>query len=286
MMNDPAKDIAKYIAEDVSVQGLQLLMESLSKETLTKLAAHWKVEYPGYGENPKPSKRLMAKRLVVAMQENGPKDFLTHCDAYLPQIIGDLELEGVSAKDKEKAAKALLAEADLLGVEHCLSAFAFDKLHEFAVNSGLKVYGSSREKLLESLVERKNMDKPVKKTKAKVAKVSKEKPKIAKGISAVDLNSWYYAKELSDFLEKKSLPSKGTKKELVKRIMDHLAGKDVSAKPKEKKVKKKAAAKPKGKGTKRKAPEKKDTKEKGSDEEKSEESEAKEPTKKKPRTTQ
>jgi hypothetical protein len=285
MMNDPAKDIAKYIAEDVSAQGLQLLMETLSKETLTKLASHWKVEYPGYGDNPKPSKRLMAKRLVAGMAENGPKDFFLQSDAYLSSIIGDLELTGVTAKDKDKAAKALIAEADALGVEHCLSAFAFDKLQDFALNSGLKVYGSSREKLLDALIERKNMDKPEKKTRAKAPKVSKDKPKIAKGISAVDLNSWYYSKDLSDWLEKKKLPSKGTKKELVKRILDHLAGKDVTIKPKEKKVKKKKAP-PKAKsgkgkvgrpaGTKRKAAEK--------DAEKSESGEEA-PAKKKQKTT-
>jgi len=265
MMNDPAKDIAKYIAEDISAQGLQILMESLSKETLTKLASHWKVEYPGYGENPKPSKRLMAKRLVAGMSENGPKDFFLHSDSHLALIIADLELE-VSAKDKEKAARAILAEADDIGVEHCLSAFSFAKLEEFAVNSGLKVYGKSREKLLEALIERKNMEKPEKKVRAKAPKVSKAKPKIVKGISAVDLNSWYYAKDLSDWLESKSLPAKGTKKELVKRILDHLAGKDVTIKPKEPKKPAKAKGTGKGKGTKRKAAEKKDG-EKGDSEE-------------------
>jgi len=221
----------------------KILMENLSKETLAKLAAHWKVEYPGYGENPKPSKRLMAKRLVAGMQENGPKDFFVSSDAFLPQVIGDLEL-AVSPKDKEKAARALLAEADKLGVEHCLSAFALDKLQDFAINSGLKVYGNSREKLLEALIERKNMEKPEKKVKAKAPKVSKDKPKIAKGINAVDLNSWFYAADLADFLEKKNLPHKGTKKELVKRILDNFDGKDVTEKPKPKR-KKKAAAKKK-----------------------------------------
>ena len=65
-------------------------MESLSKETLTALAKHWKCEYPGYCDNPKPSRKLMAKRLVFAMNEGGPKDFFNSSDGFLASIVGDL----------------------------------------------------------------------------------------------------------------------------------------------------------------------------------------------------
>lgn len=99
------------------------------------------------------------------------------------------------------------------------------------------------------------MSAPAKKTKVKAPKKSESEPKIAKGITSVDLNSWFYRDDLSKWCEDKGLPKNGSKKELVKRILDHFAGKDVSAKPK---GKKKAAPKKTTatKGTKRKAEEK------------------------------
>jgi len=243
---------------DVSVQGLRLLLESLSKEILSSLATHWMVKYPDYAGD-KPSKKLMAKTLVSLIQNNGAKDFFSQSENYLAQIIEELELE-VSEEDKDQTVKAIIAEADLWGIEHCLSAFCFDKLHDFAVNSGLKVYGCSREKLLTALMERKNMEKPAKKTKKMQPKISKKKPKIAEGISSIDLNSWYNAKDLRDWLEQNSLSSKGAKRELIQRILDHLVGKDVTIQPKEKK--KRAPASPrKRKRTKRNAVETKDPEE-------------------------
>jgi hypothetical protein len=154
-----------------------------------------------------------------------------------------------------------------VGLENCFSAFSVERLIDFAAGSKLKIYGqyvasllffnflcSSREKILDALVTRQDMAKPEVKKKAKPVKPSKEKPEIKKGITSVDLNSWYYRDDLSEWCEKKGLPKNGSKKELVKRILDHLAGKDVTPKPKAKapkKTEKKEAAK--GKGTKRKA---------------------------------
>jgi len=302
MIEDPAKDIAKLLADDVSTSGLELLMSALSKPTLFELSKHWKLEYPTAAEKAgkakqtkkpqgkqketkskapaTPTAKVMAKRLGTLALEKGGKTFFSSSEPCLESIVEDLDLE-VTGKDKDKAVKAIMAEAEIIGVENCLSAFDFDKLKDFAENSGLKVYGRSREKLMGALMDRKNMEKPDKKPAPKAPKVSKDKPKIAKGITAVDLNSWYYAKELVEWLEGKSLPSKGVKKELVKRILDHLAGKDVT-KPKEKKEKKKAATKTKKVGTKRKASEKEGS---GSASEGEKSAEEEKPPKKKAKTT-
>jgi len=102
----------------------------------------------------------------------------------------------------------------------------------------LKVHGSSREKILTALMDRTDMVKP-KTPKKKVKKVeeqpSESKPKIAKGISKVDLNSWYYAADLAEWCKDKELPHHVAKKILVKQILDHLDGKEPPKKP-EKKV--------------------------------------------------
>jgi hypothetical protein len=253
------KALIKMLAEDVSAHGLQILMQSLDKELLKKLATHCAVEYPGYDEDVKPSVKLMAKRLVVSMAEsNGAKHWLTNTvDAFLGEIAADLELEGISGKDKEKAAKAILAEADAFGVENCLSAFSVDLLIQFAEGSGLRVYGHSREKILEALENVTSMEKPKKRAAPKKEKPSEVKPKIKKGISTVDLNSWYYGTELADYCKEQKLPHTGAKKDLIKRILDHLDGKA----PPEKKVGKRgrkpkaktSSPKKKATGTKRKA---------------------------------
>jgi len=71
----------------------------------------------------------------------------------------------------------------------------------------------------------------------KAETISKAKPKIAKGISATDLNSWYNLVDLEDYCKEKDIPHAGTKAKIIKAILNHLAGKA----PPEKKKKRKAA---------------------------------------------
>jgi len=240
LADEPDKDLVKLLADDVSATGLQLMFESLKKETLQTITTDLNITYPGYDEDVKPSVRLMAKRLVVACGEaSSTKHFLTHqCGDHLASILEDLELdEEVSAKDKDKAAKAIIAEADSIGTENCLSAFSVDLLKRFSEGSNLTIYGSSREKILTALMERTDMEKP--KTPKKKKKKTEEqpdefKPKIAKGISKVNLNSWYYAADLSEWCKDRDLPHNVPKKQLIKLILDHLDGKDPPKKPEKK----------------------------------------------------
>jgi len=59
--------------------------------------------------------------------------------------------------------------------------------------------------------------------KKKVEKPSEKKPdKIAKGISAADLQQHYYLKDLQDYCKAQSLPTTGSKRVLIKRILEHL----------------------------------------------------------------
>jgi len=230
------RDLVKILVDHVSATGLQLMFETLGKETLTSLTTDLEIQYPGYEEGAKPSYRLMAKHLVVAA-EAAPsfKHFLTHqCANHVPAILKDLELdEEVSAEEKEKAAKAILAEAGSIGTENCLSAFSVDILIRFAKGSGLQTYGGSREKILTALMERTDMKKPVivKKKKQTEEQSAETKPRIAKGISRVDLNSWYYAADLAEWCKERDLPHNVAKKILIKQILDHLDGKEPPKKP-------------------------------------------------------
>jgi len=237
------RDLVKILVDRVSTTGLQLMFETLKKETLTKLwvlTTDLEIQYPGYEEGGKHSYFLMAKHLVAAA-EAAPsyKHFLTHqCADHLAAILKDLDLdEEVSAEEKEKAAKAILAEADSIGTENCLSAFSVELLIRFAKGAGLQTYGGSREKILTALMERTDMKKPVivKKKKKTEEQSAETKPRIAKGISSVDLNTWYYAADLAEWCKDRDLPHNMTKKILIKQILDHLDGKEPPKKP-EKKV--------------------------------------------------
>jgi len=219
----PSKEIVKLISEDVSTAGLQILLEGLEKDLLNKLSNEWSLEFAEYGKGYKPSGRLIAKKLVALATESSSKDFFAQNEKHLAAMIDQLEIKNGGGKDKEKNIKALLAEADALGLENCFSAFSTDRLKDFAGNSKLKVYGGSREKILDALITRTNMDKPKEKPKQKAAKPSKNKPdKIAKGISGADLQQHYYLKELQEFCKAQSIPSNGSKKVLIKRILEHL----------------------------------------------------------------
>jgi len=217
-----SKDIVKMLAEDVSTAGLQILLEGLEKDLLNKLSTEWGLEFTEYGKGYKPSGRLIAKKLVAKATETSAKDFFAQNEKHLSTMIAQLEVKNTGGKDKDKNIKALIAEADSLGVENCFSAFSTDRLKGFAGNSKLKVYGS-REKILAALQTRQNMEKPKEKAKKKAPKPSATKPdKIAKGISAADLQQHFYLKDLQDYCKVQGIPTNGSKKVLIKRILEHL----------------------------------------------------------------
>eukprot|EP01126_Amoeba_proteus_P051687 TRINITY_DN6191_c0_g1_i4.p3 TRINITY_DN6191_c0_g1~~TRINITY_DN6191_c0_g1_i4.p3 ORF type:complete len:128 (-),score=39.51 TRINITY_DN6191_c0_g1_i4:76-459(-) len=94
----------------------------------------------------------------------------------------------------------------------------------------------STEDLIECIIDRKNKTKSTSKPVPK-PEPSKTKPsKIAKGISLIDLNSWFLTTELIAFCEENSLSKGGSKRELAKRIYEHLEG-QTSVKSKKKKRK-------------------------------------------------
>jgi len=241
LVEEPHKTLVKLLSEDVSSQGVGLMLESLDKNTLQAIASDLNLEYPGHEEDTaKPTKRMMAKRLHQEIEEaSTPKAwFTTVVDKHLGAILVDLDIQDVGAKDKEKAARAILAEADEIGLENCLSAFSVEMLIRFAEGNELQIHGRSREKILAALMERKDMTalkrKPVKK-KTKEETPSDRKPKIAKGINKVDLNSWYYRDDLSEWCKDHQLPHAGSKKELVKLILDNFEGKELPEKKKKEK---------------------------------------------------
>jgi len=66
--------------------------------------------------------------------------------------------------------------------------------------------------------------------------LSKTKPTIDKNTSLVDLNSWFYLADLSQWCEDKNIPHNGTKKQLIARIRTHFEGGSTAPKTKKRKA--------------------------------------------------
>lgn len=73
--------------------------------------------------------------------------------------------------------------------------------------------------------------KKAKTTAAKPQKLSRRKPELADGVTYADVFQWYNLSELQAFARDHSLKVSGKKKELIHRILDHLADPTPSAQP-------------------------------------------------------
>jgi len=184
----------------------------------------------------------------------------------LKRILSDaLEVEDVPDKKKDLI-DALVHEIDSVGLETVLNTLPVDTLKSMVHTRKLKVHSDSKNILTDSLINDSNYTPPASK---KAEKVSAKKPKIEKGVTKTDLNSWYYRKELSTWCEENKIKASGTKRDLINRIEAHFAGtlKDSPKKGKKRKAgggrgKKRPAKKAKT-GAKKKAEEKKSDEEEG-----------------------
>jgi hypothetical protein len=73
--------------------------------------------------------------------------------------------------------------------------------------------------------------KKAKTTAAEPQKLSRRKPELADGVTYADVFQWYNLSELQAFARDHSLKVSGKKKELIHRILDHLADPTPSAQP-------------------------------------------------------
>jgi hypothetical protein len=222
-----------------------------------------------------PTKNSMIKHLLGAMESSSPKKFFNGLDQALAKnILEELYLP----LEKGKPGEALLSEAANMGLENCFSSFTAKRLAEFAAGSGLTVESGAFDVVMNCLIERKDFKQPKtkKETKEEVEK-SKTKPALEKGISDVDLNSWFYREDLAEYCKSNGLPFRGNKAELIREIKQHLNG----GAPKKKKRKGEPLKQKPPKKAKKETPKKTEPKPKATEETK----EAKETPKKKAQTT-
>eukprot|EP01126_Amoeba_proteus_P015343 TRINITY_DN168_c0_g2_i10.p1 TRINITY_DN168_c0_g2~~TRINITY_DN168_c0_g2_i10.p1 ORF type:complete len:372 (-),score=106.63 TRINITY_DN168_c0_g2_i10:81-1196(-) len=219
---DTAGKLAKYLAVDVQSVGLRKLLDFLSNDVLTSLSTG--LDFPFITEDRKPTNKEMSKRICNELSSTGPKQFLLKHADVLPTILE--ELDTPTESNSSDNADVILTEAESMGLENCFSSFSAERLKQWAERSNLKVYGCNKDALIEALSTRTDIRKPVVKKKKAPPKLSSTQPKIEKGISVIDLNSWYYRDDLVNFCSKNGLTKTGTKAALIRRILNHFQGKD------------------------------------------------------------
>jgi len=148
--------------------------------------------------------------------------------------------------NKNKLSEQVLAFADFIGLDACFSSFSTETLTNFVEACGLTVEGAGAQHMIDSLITQTDYKAP-KKTRKPATKPSETKPTtIKKGISKVDLKSWFAHAELQEFCEnnipefKEKIKGRKTVAELANIIVGHFAGEPL---PEKKKKKSKAGVK-------------------------------------------
>jgi len=183
-----------------------------------------------------PSKNVMVKVLFEHLEDKNLKEFLEgYTQKSLLICCGDIDdlsaykEEELNNMPKKDLVKALLNNVNSFGIGHLFQALTVQELKDVCERIDLNVESSSKDKLVESIIEHKSF---VKETKSKPEPSSK-KPDIKKGVSKVDLQHFFSREELEKFLKErkdedpetlKEMKISGKKTELVDRVLKFLEG--------------------------------------------------------------
>jgi len=182
-------------------------------------------------------RNVLRKRIVQKIQEDTPQTYFEGLNSKVVEKVVTQLLGDDKPSNSKKYVEKIVSTIDEMGLENALSSLTLEELQQLAKLHKLKVHSAtSINAYIEALVSGEDQEKPQKKER-KQEKPSKDKPKIKKGISKVDLRQHYYRDELVAYCKENDLPTSGHVTEVINRIMDHLDGKPVKAKPAGKKRK-------------------------------------------------
>jgi len=109
----------------------------------------------------------------------------------------------------------------IVGIKNLLNRLSDEKLEVICKELKLKgSNGASRQRLLDAISTRSNVEHAPKKIKEIIFSI--KKPKIRIGVTYQDLFQHYYNPELTDYCKKNDLTCTGSKKILINRILAHL----------------------------------------------------------------
>jgi len=183
-----------------------------------------------------PSKNVMVKVLSEHLENKDVKEFLEKYsrDQLLMccQDIDDLSSykdEELAKFKKQDLIDAILKNINNFGINHMFQTLTVQELKKVCERLDLEVASTSKDKLIESIIEKKSYKKKSKPRE----KHSDTKPDIKKGIKKVDLEHYYNREDLEKWLKEKKeedpdtlkdMKISGKKSELVTRILKFLDG--------------------------------------------------------------
>lgn len=273
-------DARKIIQHEIRRVAGKILAESMTVKQRADAVAKLNINHEEQGNNPK-STRVHKKRLLEALEASGVEDFLKEnvdVDALL-EIGETFDLELSAKATAEKLASQINNQIEYEAAAAFLESFSNSTLLDVAFEMKLSAATTTAANgtVVEAILtdtEIKTLKKPA--IKKKAVKVSKTKPKLAKGVTYDDVYQWYTVEELKEFAKENELLVSGTKKELIKRILawfegdkenttvegykEKLAAKKEKTEAKKEKSKKKGSTKKSGdEGEKAAKPTKKET---------------------------
>eukprot|EP01120_Amphizonella_sp_Union-15-10_P013972 TRINITY_DN6604_c0_g1_i1.p1 TRINITY_DN6604_c0_g1~~TRINITY_DN6604_c0_g1_i1.p1 ORF type:complete len:345 (-),score=104.16 TRINITY_DN6604_c0_g1_i1:114-1148(-) len=266
--DDTKEDLIAKITRDVVPSGIRRVLSLLKLKDLLEImeALHVKPHQPE-NEKKKPikSKPVCLKLVVENLEKDLEPSLKKQSIEMLKKFLKCIQVEESDIPtDKDEIIDLAVSEINAVGIEVVLSNLPADALHKMCEEKELKVDTTSKPKMIDSLLNGEDYKK--KKKKKTTVKVSKHKPKIVKGISKEDLNSWYLKTDLEKWLQDADLNSTGNKRVLIKRIIDSLEGIETTPKREKRKapspkntrnVKKKTGEESPSTPSKEKAPEEK-----------------------------
>jgi hypothetical protein len=222
-VEEHSKNLGKAIAADAFNTGIKKFVELLPASALDDFGVETK-----NADGNKLHRSVVRKRIIQKIQEDTPQKFFDGLDA---KVLG--EVFTALGEDKPSNSKKNVEEItkliDLYGLENALSTLTLAELQGLCRAHKLKVSSTtSANAHIDALVS--GEDQKVEKTKAVKEEPSKKKPEIKKGVARVDLQHHFYREELGQYCKDNKLPHNGTKSQLIKTVLDHLAGKSVATK--------------------------------------------------------
>jgi len=224
------KNVTKELANDVLQHGLKKTLELLPHKLLVKFDVMPKEEpvSDGKGKSKEPKEHKHSKIVLVKQAHKlafeDPHGFLAKYDtSFLGEILDALDFKKPKKDDSKEYASAIIDHSNEVGLENCLASLTIPQLQLIAEAQKLNIDSSAQGVLIDHIMSGEDYEKAKPK---KVVAPSKKKPEIHKGITKADLNQHYWRQDLVEWCKKNDLKVSGNKKELIDRILDHLAGKE------------------------------------------------------------
>jgi len=174
-----------------------------------------------HGSNNPNSKSVLSKRLIEAIAEVGIESFLEENEKLVVSFAKLLEIPTKDVSD-EKLTKSIVAEFKLLGTKSLFGKASLDFLQEACRSMKLKSSHTSRDVLIDEIVLQTSIAPAKKDKKKSTTKASKTKQPIKSGVTYEDLFQHYYLEELQDYCRDNDLKISGTKRMVIKRILESL----------------------------------------------------------------